>query len=166
MMHAFALLMGSILCHSWAKALVSKAQRVAIYFHSHSKAKAIFKEQKAAMRIPGGFPSKANKTRFTSVYDCVESVERHAPVFTALAYDERLNEDIQAILQEPSFFRELGILVKLVLPIAQVVMAVQSVHATLADITRYWLYLARAIGDVLNDTVARRLLPSGNYIPY
>jgi hypothetical protein len=44
--------------------------------------------------------------------------------------------------------------------------AVQSVHATLADITRYWLYLARAIGDVLNDTVARRLLPSGNFIQY
>jgi hypothetical protein len=91
-------------------------------------------------------------------------VERHAPVFTALAYDERLNEDIQAILQEPSFFRELGILVKLVLPIAQVV--IQSVHATLADITRSWLYLARAIGDVFNDTVARRLLPSGKYIQY
>jgi hypothetical protein len=45
-------------------------------------------------------------------------------------------------------------------------LAVQSVHATLADITRYWLYLARAFGDVLNDTVARRLLPSGNYSQY
>jgi hypothetical protein len=61
MMHAFALLMDSILSHSWAKALVSKAQRVAIYFHSHTKAKAIFKEQKAAMRIPGGFPSRQIK---------------------------------------------------------------------------------------------------------
>jgi hypothetical protein len=100
------------------------------------------------------------------VYDCIESVERHAPVFVALAHDERLNEDIQAILQEPSFFRELGILAKLVLPIVQVVMAEQSVHATLADIARYWLYLARANGDVLNDTVARRLLSSGNFSQY
>jgi hypothetical protein len=44
-------------------------------------------------------------------------------------------------------------------PVAKVIMAVEGAHTTLADVTRCWLYLARALLDVVDSTLVYR--PAG-----
>jgi hypothetical protein len=161
MVRAFALVMGSILSHRWARERASKAQKLAVHFRASSKSRALFEDLKDKMKVPGGLPSKASRTSLASVGDCVQSVERHAAVFTALARDKRLDEDVKAVTREPTLFLELRFLAKMLAPIARVVTAVQSAHATLADATRCWLYLARAIEEVVSDPAAQMLLPPG-----
>lgn len=49
---------------------------------------------------------------------------------------------------------------KLLQPLSEVIMAIQAKKATIADVTRYWLYLGRALKQCLED--AEGNLPAGN----
>lgn len=72
-MHAFSLVIGSILGHAHAKDIVSKASRIVTFFRaSHRPGEAL---QSVAKQL--GIKSclqRANATRFTSVFSCLSSV--------------------------------------------------------------------------------------------
>jgi hypothetical protein len=151
MMHGFGLLMGSILGHPWAKAILMKAQKLVSYFRSSTRPMAHLREIAAALGIRTGF-SSSNKTRFTSVHMCVVSV---------LALKDPLRSMVRqagrtmlpgwaiALIEDTTreFWEQIELLCSVLAPYSQVIMAVQANSTTLADITRYWIYLARKLKD-------------------
>jgi hypothetical protein len=56
-------------------------------------------------------------------------------------------------------FKDVAFLMEVLRPVAKVIMAVEGAHTTLADVTRCWLYLARALLDVVDSTLVYR--PAG-----
>jgi hypothetical protein len=61
--------------------------------------------------------------------------------------------DVADNLRNDVFFKDVGFLIEVLRPVAKVIMAVQGAHTTLADVTRYWLYLARALLEVVDSTL-------------
>lgn len=55
------------------------------------------------------------------------------------------NADVVAIIDDEDFWLDLKVLCNLLEPLSKVVMAIQSDTTKLADVTRYWLYLANEI---------------------
>ena len=92
----------------------------------------------------------SNKTRFTSVHAMLESILRLQPALVFLLEHEpqTLSAAVTALLTDEMFFIELKQLCQLLVPFTLVIMAVQSDNATLADVMRYWLYLARCMSSL------------------
>ena len=55
------------------------------------------------------------------------------------------NKDVVGIIGDPSFWRSLPLLCDILEPASQVVMAIQSDTAMLADVPRYWAHMARVL---------------------
>jgi hypothetical protein len=143
-MHAFALLLGSVMAHDWAKHLLSKAQRIVSYFNASHKPLALFRE--ALQQQPGqkvGLQS-SNSTRLTSVHLCESSVLRNQGTFSSMlakpaGREAVSNGDVLRLLEDLHFFGDLRMLDAVLQPIAWVIMAVQRRDTTLADVTRWAL---------------------------
>jgi hypothetical protein len=59
-------------------------------------------------------------------------------------------------LRNESFFKDVAFLLEVLRPVAKVIchdVAAQGAHTTLADVTRYWLYLAHALFEVVDSTL-------------
>jgi hypothetical protein len=56
-------------------------------------------------------------------------------------------------LRNELFFKDTAFLVEVLRPVAKVLLAVRGAHTTLADVTRCWLYLARALLEVVDSTL-------------
>ena len=67
-MHAFALLLVSILSHEWAADVVSNAQRIVTYFRSSAVPLQQLRDCIKQSGIKGGGLVSSNKTRFTPVH--------------------------------------------------------------------------------------------------
>lgn len=140
-MHAFALLLGSIMGHDWARQLLVKAQKIVTYFNASHKPLALFRE--ALKQQPGqqvGLQS-SNGTRLTSVQLCEASVLRNQSTFSTMlgkpgGREAVTNAGVLELLENLHFFGDLRILDGVLQPIAWVIMAVQRRDTTLADITR------------------------------
>jgi hypothetical protein len=140
-MHAFGLLLGSVMGHPWSSDLLVKAQKIVTYFNASHKPLALFRE--AAKQQPGkqvGLQS-SNSTRLTSVQLCESSVLVNQGTFTnLLATPEGRaainSRPVLALLEDLHFFGDLHLLDAVIQPISWVIMAVQRRDTTLADITR------------------------------
>ena len=102
---------------------------------------------------PAGLQT-SNQTRITSVHMCLESVLRLEPALKLLCQDkdqpgfpEGLNKvdgkaaaagkrPIVVELQDRTFWANLEALCQLLLPLTKVIMAVQSMRTTVADLAR------------------------------
>jgi hypothetical protein len=140
-MHAFALLLGSIMSHSWATDLLSKAQKVVTYFRASHKPMALFREAQA--KLPGNHKALAssNTTRLTSAQLAESSVLHNHGTFTSIlnepgGKDAITNAGVLQLLQDLHFFGDLGLLDAVLEPISWVIMAVQRKTATMADVAR------------------------------
>lgn len=161
-MHSFSLVVGSLLGHPWAKDIIKKAQRLVTYFNASKRANSLLMESAKNMGISGQLQT-SNTTRLTSVHVMLESVvkmdlELHAVL--NLHSDDITQDEVKTIIEDRQFWAGAEVLSKLLVPFSQVVMAIQSKSATVADTTRYWLYLAksfkaelpkltRAVGEIL-----------------
>lgn len=67
---------------------------------------------------------------------------------------------VRVILDSDTFWLYIKAICKLLEPLSQAVTAIQSSKSTLADVTRYWLYLARA----LQNELPRCGLPEGELL--
>ena len=161
-MHAYALVMGGMLSHPWAANVVTQAQRVVTFFRASHKCLSDLNEAKSALRIKAGLVT-SNKTRFTSVEQCLTSVQRMEPALRMVvgAQGSTVKREVAAIIRSPSFWAKLGVLLKLLEPISQVIMAVQGAQTTFGDTVRYWMYLGRAIQEVVNSDDFEQLVPPG-----
>ena len=155
-MHAFSLTVGSLLGHPWAKELVKRAQRLVTYFQASTRAYHKLLEGAKSLGIKGRLRS-SNKTRFTSIQMMLESVVGLEAAFAFLLNNHGsviLNADIPPIIRDRVFWASAEVLNKILVPFSKVMMAIQAKTATLADITRYWLYLARVLREELPKVAA------------
>ena len=146
MMHSFSLVVGSILGHPWAKDLIKKGQRIVTFFHASYRSNSLLMEVAKNMGISGMLQT-SNTTRFTSVHLMLQSVlKMDGPLHAVLNLhrDEIQQPEVKLIIENRQFWAGLEVLSMMLEPFSQVVMAIQAKTATLADTTRYWLYLARS----------------------
>jgi hypothetical protein len=139
MMHAFALLLASILGHPFAKDLVHRGQRVVTFVRASHFPNAKIQEQAEILGISGTLKT-SNKTRFTSVLICLESVLLLESALVAVARQhanlfKKVPEVIQTI-NDRQFWVQLEGLCKLLRPVGDIIMGVQRDCTTCADITR------------------------------
>eukprot|EP00898_Chlorokybus_atmophyticus_P001775 jgi/Chlat1/2599/Chrsp178S02496 len=130
--HSFFLVMGSCMSHHWAKRLITNAQEVVTYFKAAHKPLALLKMAAKADGIIGTLYS-SNKTRFTSVCRVHAGDIKNGVVMDIVRDVDR------------EFWDGLGAIDKLLQPFTKVIMAAQCARTTLADVTRYWLYLAQQL---------------------
>lgn len=155
-MHAFALVMGSILAHPWARQVVVDAQRVVTLFRASHMPLGVLKEEAKRLGITTTLQT-SNQTRLTSSFLCLESVlkmERAFKSYMLLVPGNRAlmpatQSAVRNVLEDNSFWAKLKVVTALLEPFTKVVMAVQRNTTSLADITRYWLYLNLSVRDVL-----------------
>jgi hypothetical protein len=156
MMHAFSLTVGSLLGHPWAKELVKRAQRLVSYMQASTRAYYKLLEGAKSLGIKGRLRS-SNKTRFTSIQMMLESVVGLEAAFGFLLNNHKSviqAADIAPIIRDRVFCASAEVLNKIFVPFSKVMMAIQAKTATLADITRYWLYLARVLREELPKVAA------------
>ena len=155
-MHAFSLAVGSLLGHPWAKELVKRAQRLVTYFQAAPRAYHKLLEGANSLGIKGRLRS-SNKTRFTSIQMMLESVVGLEAAFAFLLNNHESviqSADIPPIIRDRVFWASTEVLNKILVPFSKVMTAIQAKTATLADITRYWLYLARVLREELPKVAA------------
>ena len=148
-MHGFGLVTGSIISHPWAAGLVSDTQVIVTYFRaSHFWRHAL---EKAAKGLGITMSLKTSvATRFTSVYECLESVRLLEAAFRAVIIQDGAiaiitNKRVTELLSNRRFWDNLADLCKLLEPFTKATMAVQAQATTAADVLRYWCMLAKVI---------------------
>ncbi len=147
-MHAFALLMKALMGHPWAKEAVTRAQRLVTFFRASNRIRALLQNF-----VPNQKPKtllSANKTRFTSVEASLTSVMGLKYALKSLMQWD-CDEPKQIIPQwvhtivadDRGLWEVLEVLLAVLVPYSQVIMAAQSDMTTLSDMPRYWGYLGR-----------------------
>ena len=151
-MHCFSTCMGSVMGHKFAATLVTRAQSLVSFFRASHKPLALLQEYAAAKGIKRMLVT-SNKTRFTSVHAMLESVLRLQDVLLQLAqeHSQLLSAAVLGVLADDMFFIQLKQLCQLLVPFTLVIHAVQSDEATLADVMRYWYYLARCMDKLRSN---------------
>jgi hypothetical protein len=107
----------------------------------------------------------SNRTRFTSVVSKLESIDHNAPALLMLGSHPHFAQGravalsrgtagvVADTLRNDEFFKDVAFRLEVLRPVAKVSMAVQ---ATLADVTRYWLYFARVLLEVVDSHSSTR----------
>lgn len=159
-MHAFALLLGTILAHPWAASVVARAQKIVTYFKASHKPQALLRKAAKEADVKIGLRT-SNKTRFTSVEMMLTSVKANERALKTVLRSNAsaiASEPVKAIIRSDIFWPELDDLLSIIEPVSQVIMAIQSTKSTLADVMRYSLYLAGQFQDRLPLITSRGAL--------
>ena len=162
-MHAFSLVMGSMLGHPWAKDVIQKAQRLVTAFQASSKLANKLRGAASTLGLTTTLAS-SNQTRFTSVNLMLVSVNKHEGAFQQVArqHADILKPELREIISDRNFWSGCETLCKLLEPFSQIITAIQLQSATLADVTRYWLYLAKALQGLLKYLQDGKILDLDN----
>jgi hypothetical protein len=155
--------MKSAFAHEFARTRIVQCQKVVSFFRASLLAWGQLKE--AAEPYKGvGVPQSANQTRMTSVHMCVQSILKLRPVFESLLQTAggTIRDDVVTILEDDDFWAETSALEKILNLFSKVIMAIQGRDSSLADVTRYMLFLQVKLGSILQS----RLLPTGNAYTY
>ena len=141
--------MGSLLGHQWAQRLIKRVHDIITAIRASHRPKALLEEIAKKMGITRMLIT-SNKTRFTSVHASIESVLRLQPALQELArqHAECLSDQLLEWLSDEMFFIMIEQLCKILEPFTLVIQAVQAACATVADVTCYWLYLAKMISQL------------------
>ncbi len=162
-MHGYSLTLGTAVSHPWAKDLISEATAIVTFFRASTKIYADLRKL-AVSGAAGNSTSMSlrspNKTRFTSVHMCLESLIKLEPAFGMLLRQQPKvldhKPEIKACLENREWWIRLELLVQVLAPFSQVIMAVQRDKTRLADTTRYWLYLVKKLDTLLPKLPAGR----------
>jgi hypothetical protein len=96
----------------------------------------------------------------TSVHLCVQSIVNLRAAFDNLleeGEDVISNSAVARLLRDLRFWEDIIVLEKALSPFSKVIMAIQARASTLADVTRYMIYLSL----VLQRFLELRSLPTG-----
>lgn len=155
-MHAFALVMKSLLAHMHTKELTSKAQRIVTLYGSSTSIRDELKREALKDGVTK-FLESSNKTRFTSVYAMAKSVLRFRSTFRRLILEAHstflkgsaAQQEVRDIIMSADFWDGLAEMVHLLEPFADVIDKIQAPTATLADVYRFWLVLTKKVKESL-----------------
>jgi hypothetical protein len=147
--HAFGTISKSVISHPHAQRTITKAQKIVTYFRASPPAWAKLQAHARGSATP--MLQSSNQTRMTSVHMCLASVLRLEGAFRSLLQDEDhgIRSEIIDILNDINFWRELQLLNKILEPFSEVTMAIQGRHSTLADVTRYMLFLRNKLDPLI-----------------
>ena len=135
-MHRFHLVIGSILSHAWAAAIVTKAQRLVTYFRSSHIPLGKLYEEGRRQGVTTCIET-SNKTRFTSVAEMLASLLKFKLPFQSVGNGVIVKDGrVRSIIHDDQFWMNLKILSNLLQPFSQVVVAIQDKQALLADVFR------------------------------
>jgi hypothetical protein len=153
MMHAFALLMGSVLGHIIPKAIVTQAQKIVTFFRASHKPHALLGKTARDMKVKGSLIT-SNKTRFTSVHLCLDSIAVLEAPLKAVCdnHTEYVSVPVCEIIKDRRFWSKLHGLCEILEPMSKTIMAVQENRVTLADITKLWIFLGNSLSDVVSNS--------------
>ncbi len=145
-MHAFSTTMGSVMGHPYAQALTTQAQTLVTFFRASHQPLFFLRQFAQSMNIRRMLIT-SNKTRFTSVHASLESVVRLQTPLQEIArqHPKLLSKKVLNIINDYSFFAKLRQICELLEPFTLVIAAVQAARTTLADVMRYWLFLAKQV---------------------
>lgn len=152
--------MVSVMAHPWAADVVTSAQKVVTYVRAAPEVNGHLQQAAKALGINRGLQT-SNQTRMTSVEMCVSSVVAMESAFRSLLQSNPglvKSKQVVKLLQSREFWRKADVVQRLLQPFSQVIMAIQRDSAALADVTRYWIYLALTLRDMVDD------LPPGEVI--
>ncbi|DBB03109.1 TPA: hypothetical protein ACH3X1_013419 [Trebouxia sp. C0004] len=144
--------MASVMGHSYAEKLISRAQRLVTFFRASHQPLAFLKKLANSMGIKRMLIT-SNKTRFTSVHASIESVVRLQSALQEVVRQraDLLSPLVKGIIEDDMFFVRLKQICKLLEPFSLVIAAVQAARTTLADVMRYWLFLAKQVTGSSSD---------------
>jgi hypothetical protein len=125
---------------------------VITYFRASTRNYAILRAEAKKVGVTTGF-KRANSTRFTSVHMAVQSVRPFERVVSVEGVLDKLDlpEKFSSLLRNRHFWAKVEAVDRVLTPLSKVVMASQADESTLADLTRYWLFLAKSLTDLLTD---------------
>jgi len=154
MMHAFSTTMASVMGHPHAQDLIKRAQVLVTFFRASHQPLAFLKKLAHSMNIQRMLIT-SNKTRFTSVHACLESVSRLQSALQEMArqHAHLLSRPVLQIINDDMFFIRLKQICSLLEPFTLVIAAVQAARTTLADVMRYWLFLAKQMSSLVDGTL-------------
>ncbi|VDB89447.1 unnamed protein product [Peniophora sp. CBMAI 1063] len=155
---------------------ISTSKRVVAFFSKSTFAKTAFKRTQKRHKIRRGFV-KSSKTRFAGIAHTVDSVKRCMPavqelvgggVVTIPDVNQYFVPNLRA---SGTFMADMTVLLAILMPIAWAITALESTHATVADVFLFFLaimakfdeFLVSPASAELADTVKERIRQILNY---
>ena len=133
--HHINLLTNDIMKHEFSRLTISKCMKIVKYFHQSYKAGALLSEDIKKNLIDGGGLKGYCKTRWTTAFDCLESILRcESSLHNVLEnHPETLSSDIKELLRNRIFYQDVEELVKIIKPIKEVLTSLEYKTTTLSD---------------------------------
>ncbi len=133
-MHAFGTCMASVMGHSYAQQLITRAQRLVTFFRASHLPLAFLNKLANSMGIKRMLIT-SNKTRFTSVHASLESVVRLQSALQEVnrQRSELLSKLVRDIIEDDMFFVRLKQICRLLEPF--------SLSLLLSEIVMAWMPL-------------------------
>ncbi|TFY73835.1 hypothetical protein EWM64_g10177 [Hericium alpestre] len=138
--------------------LISNVREVLAFMHESTYTMEQLGKKRADLGIKRGLEA-IGKTRFSSVYWAVQSLERNMPAMRALVGDKSLGIDIKSrneLFTEGNYcsfaFRaQLAKFMAVTAPFARAIQCLESAHSTPADVFLFWLAIASNLEAVFKS---------------
>jgi hypothetical protein len=150
MIQAFGLVQASLMSHPWARNLLVKAQKIVSFFWESSEA--LLELQRVAKSTNIGILlSSAERNSFMSVYTCAGSLVVNKNALLMLLREEESKRYIPPWVVELvedknlEFWEQVDLVGAVLAPYCQLIALVHANLLTVADVTRYWMMLARQL---------------------
>ena len=139
--------------HHWSKSIVTDCQKIVTYFRNSHQPNAFLENTSKILNISNRLKS-SNTTRITSVYLSIQSVQANECSIKQVCQQNQdiiKNKEVKRIIASRLFWSNLEVLCNFLEPFSKVITSIQSNFASLADVTRYWVFLTKSIEKRLEE---------------
>ncbi|RHZ86805.1 hypothetical protein Glove_44g27 [Diversispora epigaea] len=133
--HHINLLSSDIIKLNWATNIITCCKKIVTFFKQSYAGGAILQQEIVENMIKGGGLKKYVISRWTTAYDCTDSIIRCKNTLKQILENESqlLNLEIISILRKQNFFRNVKDLRTILLPIKKAIINLEHKSTTLAD---------------------------------
>ncbi|RHZ52874.1 hypothetical protein Glove_456g9 [Diversispora epigaea] len=148
--HHINLLSSDIIKLNWATNIITCCKKIVTFFKQSYAGGAILQQEIVENMIKGGGLKKYVITRWTTAYDCTDSIIRCKNALKQILENESqlLNLEIISILRKQNFFRNVKDLRTILLPIKKAIINLEHKSTTLADCFINLIIMATAIKEL------------------
>ncbi|RHZ70422.1 hypothetical protein Glove_271g90 [Diversispora epigaea] len=148
--HHINLLSSDIIKLNWATNIITCCKKIVTFFKQSHAGGAILQQEIVENMIKGGGLKKYVITRWTTAYDCTDSIIRCKNALKQILENESqlLNLEIISILRKQNFFRNVKDLRTILLPIKKAIINLEHKSTTLADCFINLVIMATAIKEL------------------
>ncbi|RHZ49268.1 hypothetical protein Glove_526g54 [Diversispora epigaea] len=148
--HHINLLSSDIIKLNWATNIITCCKKIVTFFKQSYAGGAILQQEIVENMIKDGGLKKYVITRWTTAYDCTDSIIRCKNALKQILENESqlLNLEIISILRKQNFFRNVKDLRTILLPIKKAIINLEHKSTTLADCFINLVIMATAIKEL------------------